>query len=424
MNGSKRKRICIFVFTFMLVGLLVLTALTLCKRHKDIDDYMKSFARTCAVENVSIKTADGETLYTNGEFHEDPLVREAFFHITGDDFKSIPNSILGGINYDNMVHHSAFTGYSVDSQEIKLNIDSQLQVNCYQALKKSPYNGCVVVLDYTNGAIKAMVSTPSLDPLHQPENPEDGSYLCKATSLYCPGSVFKPVTAACMLEKNASGVSNAVVNCNGFDGEIRCFQSTSHGHVDLTEALHQSCNIGIGTLAFRFLTPTDLNGFAERCGVLNPSADFPISRGTIDAKENLKWTANGQGKDLIAPLSLASYYCALANGGKQSKIRMYQNTKSSLASIMKTETALYIQKALEPVASEAWEAVEKDYSFTAFSKTGTAEVGDRSHCWFTTGLMDENMPSYVILTFLEYGEKTLNAKMVTSDVIDCITLKE
>ena len=83
-----------------------------------------------------------------------------------------------------------------------------------------------------------------------------------------------------------------------------------------------------------------------------------------------------------------------------------------------------IQKALEPVASEAWEAVEKDYSFTAFSKTGTAEVGDRSHCWFATGLMDENMPSYVILTFLEYGEKTLNAKMVTSDVIDCITLKE
>ena len=116
--------------------------------------------------------------------------------------------------------------------------------------------GAAVVLDPRSGAVLALASQPSFDPVHLAakwENVRQDSaapLLNRATQgLYPPGSTLKLVTLAAALTRRTDLV-NKVYHCSGklaLPGyTIHCSQP--HGELDLASALSVSCNVTFAQL--------------------------------------------------------------------------------------------------------------------------------------------------------------------------------
>ncbi len=97
-------------------------------------------------------------------------------------------------------------------QDIRLTIDADLQVSLYEQFKED--KSCSVAMDPYSGEVLALVSTPSYDnndfimglsgeqwtALNEDENKPMYN---RFRQVWCPGSTFKPITAAVGLESGA-----------------------------------------------------------------------------------------------------------------------------------------------------------------------------------------------------------------------------
>ena len=87
--------------------------------------------------------------------------------------------------------------------DVQLTIDAELCETAMAALDGS--NGAVVVMNYETGEILASVSVPSFDPTDMSlflDGGGDSELVNRAFSgLYPPGSTFKLITAAALIEK-------------------------------------------------------------------------------------------------------------------------------------------------------------------------------------------------------------------------------
>ena len=91
-------------------------------------------------------------------------------------------------------------------------------------------SGAVVVMNYKTGEILASVSTPGFDPktIKEPSEDDAGSQLVNRATMgrYTPGSVFKLVTAAAVLEYKPE-LASKTYTCTGEvdygeDGRVTC----------------------------------------------------------------------------------------------------------------------------------------------------------------------------------------------------------
>ncbi len=152
----------------------------------------------------------------------------------------------------------------VPGKQLKLTIDLDLQIAAEEALEGKP--GAIVAMNPQNGEILAMVSRPAFDPndfavhitrdewnalITDPGKP----LLNKAIQAQlAPGSVFKIIMATAGLQEGIA--QNLVVNCGGgktFYGRFfKCWIASthgSHGTVDISKAIYQSCDSYFYTLA-------------------------------------------------------------------------------------------------------------------------------------------------------------------------------
>ncbi len=297
-----------------------------------------------------------------------------------------------------------------------LNIDLAVQKAAWQAL--GGRTGAAVVLDPRDGAVLALVSSPSFDPnlFQEGISRKDWQRLVSnslkplenrvASGQYPPASAYKLVVAAAALEAGLIGPETSF-HCNGEykmgNRNFRCWRKEGHGKMNLHRAIAQSCDVyfyqigrllGVDAIALyagRF-------GFGRRTGI-----DLPQEkRGHIPTK---KWkleryrepwqggdtlsAAIGQGFNTATPLQLAVAYSALANGGHIYRPRLVRELKHQDGSLLKefppekagelglSEKNLDIlRKALWAVVNEpggtgaALKRPEMDVS----GKTGTAQV--------------------------------------------------
>ncbi len=297
-----------------------------------------------------------------------------------------------------------------------LTIDLSLQQAAWNAL--SGKSGAVVVMDPRDGAILAMVSSPSFDPnlfsqgistrawsklASDPLHPLENRAI---SGQYPPASTYKVVLAAAALEEGLATPDTAY-NCNGEyemgNRKFRCWRREGHGRVNLHRAIVESCDvyfynlgkiIGVDTIA-RY---AQYFGLGEKTGI-----DLPQEKkGRVPTKKWKKerfkavWHPGetisisiGQGYNLVTPLQLANLYAALANGGKlyrprivkkiiDSDGRVYREYQPELLSQtpISEKTIQIINRALWGVVNEqggtalASKRSEKDMS----GKTGTAQV--------------------------------------------------
>jgi penicillin-binding protein 2 len=238
---------------------------------------------------------------------------------------------------------------------VVLTIDSALQEAAWSAIGNR--TGAVVVLDPRNGAVLALVSSPSFNPnlfngrisfddwerlSNDPGHPMENRSI---SGQYPPGSTYKPIIAAAALEEGLI-TPETTFYCNGTfelgDRVFRCWQPKGHGHVNLHRALVESCDVYFYNLG-KLLGVDRIAAYARAFGLGAPlGIDLPREKSGLIPTKQWKLTrlreswqmgetislAIGQGFNLVTPIQLANTYAALANGGTLYRPRLVKQLES------------------------------------------------------------------------------------------------
>ncbi|MCS6807617.1 MAG: penicillin-binding transpeptidase domain-containing protein [Bacteroidota bacterium] len=223
-------------------------------------------------------------------------------------------------------------GYS-----LVLTLDMDMQTIVESELRQGveyaeAVSGSAIVLQPATGAILAMASYPSFNPNDlfgaTPELTRNSCF----TDTYEPGSTFKAITAAALLEEHKVSPGDIVVGAekiSGRDGVVVVRDEHPVGRVTFAQALEKSSNVVIATLAQRLSTPkfykyTRDFGFGIFTGI-----DVPGEvRGTVKKPAEFDYTTKmymAHGYELsVTVLQLANAYATIANGGVMMKPYLVQ----------------------------------------------------------------------------------------------------
>ena len=293
-----------------------------------------------------------------------------------------------------------------DGKDVKLTIDSNIQKKLYEQLKDD--KGFFVVMNPKTGELLATVSTPSYDSndfvlgLTNDEwnalnNDENKPLYNRFLQSYCPGSTFKPITAAIGLSSGKL-TTDTTFNYSGLKwqkssswGDIYITTLTAYsGAKNIRNALIHSDNIFFAQAAMQIGSTTFCEelkklGFNES---INEQIKFPLTvkksqysnSDKIDNEKKLADSGYGQGDVLVNPIHMASIYSAFANEGNMIKpyIEYKENAQAEILkeNVFSAEIANTIKDDLIQVVENP-EGTAKDMQtagVTIAGKTGTAEL--------------------------------------------------
>ena len=330
-----------------------------------------------------------------------------------------------------------------DGTDVKLTIDSLIQKNLYDQMKTD--KGFFVVMNPTTGELLATVSTPSYnsndfvlgmttDKWNELNNDESKPLYNRFLQSYCPGSTFKPITAAIGLtsEKLTTDTtfdySGLKWQKNSSWGDVYITTLTAYnGPKNIANALIHSDNIFFGQAAMQigkdtFCSGLDKLGFNEN---IDKTIKFPLTfkksqySNSEKADMNEKQLADsgyGQGNILVNPIHMASIYSAFANNGNMVKPFIeYTNENRMKREYLKEN--VFTSDAANTVKNDLIQVVEnpegtatdmKIPGVTIAGKTGTAELKTTSTDtesgtlgWFDCFTVDYNNNDMLIIGMVE-----------------------
>jgi penicillin-binding protein 2 len=343
-----------------------------------------------------------------------------------------------------------------------LTIDARIQYIAETAMRNAGIGrGAVVVMDPRNGDVLALVSVPSYDPnkfipkiaakdwdaLNQdPTAP----MFNRALHAFAPGSTYKIMVALAGL-KSGNVTVNTPFDCPGAiqidDHLFHNSDSTDAGTMSLIHAICVSSDVffyqyGIRTGIEAIDAMGKLAGFGHKWGLLGDAdEDAGILPGPEWMKANDKWlvkthnidhwsraqTANtsiGQGFVLNTPLQMATFLCAVANGGTVYQPRLYSrvvdykgDTKAEIPPGqvysnlgVRPSDLKAVQEGMREVVAEGTATLAQVPGYQLAGKTGTAqahikvdgEIRKDLKCWFYCYGPYE-APRYVTCVVVEGG---------------------
>ena len=286
-------------------------------------------------------------------------------------------------------------------QDIKLTIDASLQIALYEQFQED--KSCSVAMNPYTGEVLALVSTPSYDNndfimgLSSEQwtalnDDEDKPMYNRFRQVWCPGSTFKPVTAAVGLESGAidpnEDYGNVGLSWQKDASWGSYYVTTLHAYepVILENALIYSDNIYFAKAALKIGSEemesslTGL-GFNEELPFEIKMAESQYSNSEgIETEIQLADSGYGQGQVLVNPLHLACIYSAFCNEGNV--IKPYLGYKNEIAAeywipgAFSNETASRVLEGTKKVVNDSngtGYAAHRDDILLA-GKTGTAEI--------------------------------------------------
>lgn len=313
-----------------------------------------------------------------------------------------------------------FAGKPRQGGGVELTLRDSLQQTAAAALEGR--RGAVVVQEVSTGRILALYSSPSYDPnqlasldtavalaadealLADPARPLNNRAI--ASDRYAPGSVFKIITAAAMLESGVTAdtvlESPQTMVLPGTDTELSNIDRTycGTGEVTLREAFARSCNTTFA-LGAEKLPSGKLQDVTEKFG-FGKDLDIPLSVSPSYFPEELNaaqlaTSAIGQFEVAVTPLQMAMVTQAVANNGEMMRPYLVEKvldadnrerstTKPrSLGKPITAQVAAALQDMMLAVVEEpygtGWAMAIPGVQVAG--KTGTAEVGDgsRTNAW-------------------------------------------
>lgn len=215
---------------------------------------------------------------------------------------------------------------AVDGLDLVLTIDEVIQYIVERELdlgmeRTNAQHGVVIVLDPRTGEILGMASRPDYDPNQYASYPQDNWRNTAISDTFCPGSTFKPITAAAAID--AQAVSwNSRFNCGGSyavpGAVIGCVGG--HGNRSMAEILIYSCNVGFIQVGLK-LGFDNFYRYAEAFGLMDKTGiDLPGEGvGLFPPRERAKvvdLAVMSFGQTLtLTPLQLISALSVIPNHG-------------------------------------------------------------------------------------------------------------
>ena len=286
-------------------------------------------------------------------------------------------------------------------QDIQLTIDTDLQVSLYEQFKED--KSCSVAMNPYTGEVLALVSTPAYDnndfimglsseqwtALNEDENKPMYN---RFRQVWCPGSTFKPITAAVGLESGAidpmEDYGNVGLSWQKDASWGSYHVTTLHAYepVILENALIYSDNIYFAKAALKIgleemeSSLTGL-GFNEKLPFEIKMAESQYSNSEgIETEIQLADSGYGQGQVLVNPLHMACIYSAFCNEGNVIKpYLVYQNEATAeywIPGAFSNETANRVLEGTKKVVNDpnGTEYAAHRNDILLAGKTGTAEI--------------------------------------------------
>ena len=286
-------------------------------------------------------------------------------------------------------------------QNIQLTIDANLQTYIYEQFKDD--KSCSVAMNPYTGEVLALVSTPSYDnndfiiglseeqwnSLNEDENMPMYN---RFRQVWCPGSTFKPITAAIGLESGAidpmEDYGNEGLSWQKDASWGSYYVTTLHAYepVILENALMYSDNIYFAKAALKIGTEemeTELIklGFNEELPFEIKMAESGYSNTEkIETEIQLADSGYGQGEILINPLHMACIYSAFCNDGNVIKPYLLYKSEANaeywIQGAFSSEVANRVLEGTKKVVNDSngtgHAAYREDVMLAG--KTGTAEI--------------------------------------------------
>ena len=350
--------------------------------------------------------------------------------------------------------HKATPGHNV-----VLTLDMDVQQVAYAALQGK--EGAIVVLEANTGAVLALVSTPAFDPNSFARGMTPGEWrqlrADNETPLhnralqghFPPGSTFKVVTALAGLQEGVISPDQTLF-CGGSykvgNRVLRDWKKYGHGHMNMHQALVQSCDVyfyqlaqrlGVDKIArysrrFGFGAPTGIDLDGESAGLVPDRAWKRRRFGQPWYPGETPLVAIGQGYLGVTPLQMASMVATVANGGTVYRPWFVKQVLSPEGEVMeeygpvrsgtvdmKPGNLALVHRALFDVVNGRRGTGKRARSeiVDIAGKTGTAQLAEmrgeavksedlpyvvRDHAWFVAYAPAVN-PEIAVATLVEHG---------------------
>lgn len=349
----------------------------------------------------------------------------------------------------------------IPGKDLVLHLDQRLQNAAAEAMKG--YRGAVVAIDVATGGILTQYSNPSYDPnsfvtgISHSEysglrnDPDLPLFNRAIRGQYPPASTLKPFLGLSFLDAGAVTWEDKVEDNGWYQLEnderlYRDWKRTGHGHVNLHDAMMESCDTYFYDGAFK-TTVDKISPFLAQFGFgQNMTLDVPNAlpgllpdREWKKNKRRRSWYAGdtlnlgiGQGFMLATPMQLATATAVLAAKGKWHTPRLMETIGgvSEVENMKKLEDIELkdpqdwdkMFKAMEDVivgSRGTGRALRYNLNFRMAAKTGTSQVvsiaqneeydsetlaaRNRDHALFIAFAPVEN-PTIAIAVIVENGE--------------------
>lgn len=300
-----------------------------------------------------------------------------------------------------------------------LTLDSKLQGILEHALergvvKAGARQGVAIVVDPRTGDILAMANFPFYNP-NTREAPDGETWKNHAvTKVYEPGSTFKAITAAALLEESLVLPEDSIDAEGGtykLGGEI-IRDTKPHDMISFTEAMAYSSNIAFAKTVGRLKPETFYRyirsfGFGIKTGVGLPAEESGVLKpvGT--------WSGRTQstiafGHEVSAtPLQVAMAFAAMANGGLLMKPRIVKGWADQDGNLVREQPPKVVRRVVSEATSRRLKAmlaavvefgtasdIRSDRIAMA-GKTGTAEKIDSETGRYVKGKFNSSFAGMV-----------------------------
>lgn len=288
-----------------------------------------------------------------------------------------------------------------NGQNVQLTIDAGLQAVIYEQSKED--KSCSAAINPYTGEVLALVSTPSYDSndfimglsneqWNALNEDEDKPMYNRFRQAWCPGSTFKPITAAIGLESGAidptEDYGNVGLSWQKDASWGSYYVTTLHSYepVILENALIYSDNIYFAKAALK-IGAEEMGRSLSRLG-FNEELPFEIKMAksqysnmeNIETEIQLADSGYGQGQVLVNPLHMACIYSAFCNEGNVIKpYLVYQNEAAAeywIPGAFSDEVASRVLEGTKKVVNDpdgtGYAAHREDVVLAG--KTGTAEI--------------------------------------------------
>jgi len=337
-------------------------------------------------------------------------------------FVGIDNQGLGGLEYKydhllkgspgkivlerdprgfQLISGSRKTIPNYDGQHIVTTLDSRLQFYAEKYLregikKNDAKKGQVIIMNPKNGDILAMASVPTFNANHWQDAPASNRKIPSVADVYEPGSVFKIITLAAVLEEEL--VTTATIftvpeTLRVYDRTIHEAHDREEGDTDqktTSEIIEQSLNVGTAMLVDllhkdQFYSYLKAFGFGETTGIELPGE----SKGLLRPVK--KWSGVDQsmisfGQGIaVTSLQMASAIGAIANDGMYVKPRIVDyfsdpnfETRKGVAinqshRVVSVETARQVKQIMHNTVEQGTGMIVRLPGISIAGKTGTAQ---------------------------------------------------